>query len=167
MLFVNNFCVSKLYTLKFLTLKKNYGYANICCIVFNTFSFRDQLCLKITVFTFQQFTPTYLLKLRSLNQNLQVWLFLGQNFTFRAAINISYKIAINNSTAYLFFIFNKFENLFYFHKIYWQKRYDWGFLMFLGIYLHNGKIRLKMGHFLLKIGFNKPRFCQNIDKFQF
>ena len=27
------------------------------------------------------------------------------------------------------------------------------------------KYRLKIDHFLLKTGFNKPRFCQNIDKF--
>ena len=27
------------------------------------------------------------------------------------------------------------------------------------------KCGLKIKHLLLKIGFNKPRFCQNIDKF--
>ena len=29
------------------------------------------------------------------------------------------------------------------------------------------KYRLKIKHFLLKIGFNKQSFCQNIDKFWF
>ena len=37
--------------------------------------------------------------------------------------------------------------------------------MFAKIY--KGKIRLKIEHFLLKIGFNKPSFCQNIDNFWF
>ena len=35
--------------------------------------------------------------------------------------------------------------------------------MCLKKYLYKGKIKLKIEHFLLKIGFNKPSFSQNID----
>ena len=31
--------------------------------------------------------------------------------------------------------------------------------------IYNGKIRLKIEYFSLKIGLNKPSFCQDIDNF--
>ena len=37
--------------------------------------------------------------------------------------------------------------------------------MCLQKYLHKGKIRLKIEHFLLKIVPSEPSFCQNIDNF--
>ena len=37
--------------------------------------------------------------------------------------------------------------------------------MCLQKYLFKGKMMLKMEHFLLKIGFYKPGFFQNIDNF--
>ena len=79
---------------------------------------------KITVFTFQQFASTSHVKLRSFNYKLQVWVILGQDFAFRAAINISYRDI---------FMFNKFENCFtsVSNNIYWQKRLNWVFLMYV------------------------------------
>ena len=33
------------------------------------------------------------------------------------------------------------------------------------IYIYKETIKLKIEHFLLKTGFNKPSFCQNTDNF--
>ena len=48
------------------------------------------------------------------------------------------------------------------NKIYWQKRPNWALLMHLFAKIYKGKIGLKLEHFLLKIGYYKPNFCQNI-----
>ena len=48
------------------------------------------------------------------------------------------------------------------NKIYWQKRSNWALLMHLLAKIYKGKIGLKLEHFLLKIGYYKPNFCQSI-----
>ena len=113
-IFVNNFCVPELQALKFLTLKETI-VAQICAAQAPpNFHSGKSYFEKITVFTFQQFVPTSHVKLRSLNQKLQVWVFQGQDFAFRAAIKISFReIAAKRVTAIFFsFYFNNFENCF-------------------------------------------------------
>ena len=121
------------------------------------------------VFTFQQFVSTSHVKLRILNQKMQVWVFQGQDFAFRVAINISDReMAAKRVTPIYIFMFNKFRNCFTLvsNNIYWQKRLNWEFLILVfAKILMKQKYRLKIKHFLLKIGFSKPSFCQNIDKF--
>ena len=66
-------------------------------------------------------------------------------------------------------MFSKFENSFTFvsNNIYWQKRLNWAFLMHAFAKIHTkGKYRLKIKHFLLNTGINKPSFCQSIDNLE-
>ena len=88
--FVNNFCVSELYTLKFLTQEETM-VTQISATSPSPGISGKSFVKKIAVFTFQQFVPTSHMKLRSLNEKLQVWVFQGQDFAFWASINMSYK----------------------------------------------------------------------------
>ena len=92
-LFMNNFCVSELQTLKFLTQKEAMVMEiSATSPSPNVHAGKNVFFLKkITVFTFQQFVPTYHVKLRSLNLKLQVPVFQGQDFAFMADINICYR----------------------------------------------------------------------------
>ena len=88
--FANNFCVFELYTLKFLTQKETMVtqiFAGSASEIF----IQGKVMFKKKLFTFQQFVSTCHVKLRRLNQKVQVWIFYGQDFAFRAAINISCK----------------------------------------------------------------------------
>ena len=122
---------------------------------------------KITVFTFQQFVSTSHVKLRSLNQKLQSWVFLGQVFAFRAANDIfTRKITAKRVTPTSFHFFSHLTSFtLVSNNIYCQKRLNWTFLMhaFANILIKE-KYKLKIKHFFIKVGINKPSFCQSIDR---
>ena len=64
----------------------------------------------MTVFTFQRCVLTSHVKLRSLNEKLQMWVFQGQDSAFKTTINISYvqkKTATEIKIPFFFFISNK------------------------------------------------------------
>ena len=120
------------------------------------------------VFTFQQLVSTSHIKLRILNQKKQLWVFKGQDFAFRVAINISDReMAAKRVTPIYILCLINFETFtLVSNNIYWQKRLNWEFLILVfAKILMKQKYRLKIKHFLLKIGFSKPSFCQKIDKF--
>ena len=76
--FVTNFCVSELQTLQFLTQKETIVIQISAALPSLNFHSGKSYVEKITVFTFQQFMSTSHVKLRSLNQKLQVWVFCFQ-----------------------------------------------------------------------------------------
>ena len=89
--FVNNFCMSELQKLKFLTQKEAIAKQISAALRSPTVHSGKSAFQKITVFMFQQFVPTYNVNLRSLKNNLQVSVFQGQDFAFMVDINMFHR----------------------------------------------------------------------------
>ena len=132
MFFVNNFHVHKLWTLKFFTQEKTMVMQISAASPSLNFHSGKSYVKKITVFTFQQFVPTFHVKLKSLYQKMQFSVFQGQDFAFRAAINMFCReITVKSVTLISFLTLISLKTCFTLvnNNIYWQKRLNWAFLM--------------------------------------
>ena len=101
---VNNFCVFELQTLKFLTQKENMVMQMLAASPSPIFCYVRVMLKKITMFTFQKVVPNSPVKLKSLNQKLQLWVFQRQDFAFRAAINTSYRKITTKRLTFIYFL---------------------------------------------------------------
>ena len=148
---MNSFCVTEFYATKFLKQKETMVTQIPAASPSPNFHSGKSYVKKITVFTFQQFVPTFHVKLKSLYQKMQFSVFQGQDFAFRAAINMFCReITAKSVTLISFLTLISLKTCFTLvnNNIYWQKRLNWAFLMMsLQNYLYKGKIRLKVEHF--------------------
>ena len=165
---MNNFCVPELQTLKFLTQKENIVMQISAALPSADFHSGKSYVKKKTVFTFQQFVPNSHVKLKSLNWKLRVSLFQG-DFVFRAAINISYREITAKRVTSIYFLPLISLKLFYFSKqqhilVEKVKLRILVACIFKNIYIKK-ILSYKLNILLLKTGFNKLSFFQNIDNF--
>ena len=129
--FVNNFCGPELYIEISQITERNRNHRRkvwfkqiFAAQLFPNVHSGKSHVKKITALTFQQFVPTSHGKLRSLNQQLQVWVSQELDFAFRAAINMSYREIIAKRVTISFLSLTCLKTCFSLvnNNEYWQKR---------------------------------------------